>query len=93
MSTSVIGIRKPDEKWEKMKKIWDACKKADIEPPHEVAVFFDFEEPDDNGIKVWLSCGNDAICKEWEDEGCSGYELAIEDLPENITHIRFYNSW
>jgi len=47
MSTSVVGFRLADDKWKKMKNIWDICKEAEIEPPNEVIKFFDNEYPGD----------------------------------------------
>ena len=93
MSTSVVGIRQPDEKWKKMKAAWDACVDANVSPPKGVAEFFNHEPPDDDGIRVHLTEGDNPVAKEWKDNSSDGYQIAIADLPKNITHIRFYNSW
>lgn len=39
MSTRVYGIILPDEKWKKMKSVYDACRAAGINPPLEVEEF------------------------------------------------------
>lgn len=54
MSTHVVGIRPPDAKWKQMKAVWDACQVAGVEPPDEVAEFFDHSPPDPSGIEVSL---------------------------------------
>jgi len=90
MSTSVVGFRPPDEKWQKMKAIWDACTAADTEPPEAVYDFFEGETPDAAGVQVDLK---GKAAKEWSNEWAQGYEINIKDLPKDVTIIRFYNSW
>ena len=93
MSTCVVGIRLPDEKWNKMKVAYDACRSAGVEPPPDVSAFFNHEPPDDEGVRVYLTEGKNPVAKEWKNNDYDGYQIAIADLPKNITHIRFYNSW
>lgn len=57
MSTS-IDVKK----WKKMKGIWDLCEKANIDPPNEVARFFDDESSDDK--KAAASLGSAMSWKE-----------------------------
>ena len=45
MSSSVVGFRPADDKWKKMKKIWDSCEEADVAIPKDVLDFFDGEYP------------------------------------------------
>lgn len=87
MSTHVIGFKPPDAKWKKMKEVWDACEKAGIDPPKEVSEFFNYENPDENGVEVELDAA------EWGDDGRQGYEIEVSKLPKGVTIIRFYNSW
>ncbi len=89
MSTTVVGFRPPDEKWKQMKAIWDVCKKAKVKIPQEVDDFFDGIGPDPRGIEVRL----DEIATEYHEDMQEGFEIEIAKLPENITVIRFYNSW
>ena len=90
MSTNVIGFKPVDELWNKMKKIYDSCKDANIDLPKEVNKYFGYEEPDDNGIEVDIS----EASFEWNDENCrEGIEIDINKLPKDIHIIRFYNSW
>lgn len=91
MSTSVTGIKPADEKFKKMKAIWDACVSAEIEVPNEVGEFFDWETPDPSGVKVY---GRDISgVREYNSEYESGYEIQIDQLPKDIKIIRVTNSW
>jgi hypothetical protein len=56
ISMHVVGFRPPDEKFNKMKAIWDACKSANVEVPKEVGEFFNWENEnvDANGVRVDL---------------------------------------
>lgn len=85
LSWDVVGFRPKDEKWHKMKKVWDVCKIAGVDAPEDVQKFFDYEEPDDTGITV---CVSDAT-KDYEGDMESGLEVELSKLPDNITVIRF----
>lgn len=87
MSTHVVGFVAPDDKWRRMKEVWDACKVAKVGVPDEVDLFFRGEQPDDHGMKVELPV------TPWSDDSRQGYELAVSDIPKNVSVIRFYNSW
>ena len=89
MSSSVAGFRAPDEKWEQMKSVYEACKRAGVVIPGEVQKFFNEEEPDPAGIHVDLR----GILTAYKDGGCEGYELRVVDIPENVTVLRFKNCW
>jgi hypothetical protein len=91
MSTNIVGFVEADDKWNKMKDVWDICKLADIDPPNEVLEFFDYVYPGDApGMEVKL--GFPAVV-EWSDSYREGYEVNLELLPENVKFIRFYNSY
>jgi hypothetical protein len=87
MSTHVIGFVPPDDEWQRMKKIWDACTEADVALPERVEKFFDFTKPDERGQEV------DIPHRPYRVEGCEGIEVEIAKLPPNVKVIRFYNSW
>lgn len=89
MSTSVIGFAPPDEKWKKMKAIYDSCEAAGIDVPDEVDEFFDGETPDPAGVSVDL----DSLLEDWSTESQQGYQIEIAKLPKNVKILRFYNSW
>lgn len=91
MSTSVKGFRPPDERWHKMKAIYDSCRAADIEVPDEVLAFFNYIKPDDRGMEVDIM---DTCVTHYNDhEGRVGYDVDIRNLPKDVYIIRFYNSW
>lgn len=86
MSTHVVGFAPPDEKWQKMKAIWDACEAAKIEAPMEVQKFFDYKDPDPRGVvmNIPYQC--------WGNDHVQGIEIEVERIPKHVKAIRFYNS-
>ena len=98
MSTHLVGIRDPDERWSQMKTIWDACKAAKVSVPEEVREFF-AGVPDPDGIVIDLSNPFDvaAPAREWVDPdpraSRQGLEINVSDIPPQVTVLRFYNSW
>lgn len=88
MSTHVTGFAPPDEQWQKMKAIWDACEAAGVPAPQQVVAFFGALPPDPAGVEV------DLPAREWNggEEG-AGYEIDVADIPPQVKTIRFYNSW
>ena len=89
MSTHVVGFVPPDEEWRKMKAVWDACKEIDAKVPVMVGEFFEWGDPDPCGAEVDL----DDFLKEYNEEGQSGYEVSVEEIPAKVKVLRFYNSW
>jgi hypothetical protein len=82
----VTAFRPPDDKWKKMKVIWKACNDAGVPVPEEVSEFFNWENPDSNGVEVPLG----VALREWNDEYRSGYQINISELPSNVKYIRAY---
>jgi hypothetical protein len=93
MTTTVRGFRPPDEKWKKMKAVWDSCQKAGIEVPDDVQAFFNWVDPDPRGVETDLTAGKSPAAKEWGDSDSQGYEVDLSRLPKGLTFIRFCNSW
>ena len=91
MSTNVVGFKPPDEKWKRMKAIWDACDEAEIEVPVEVDEFFDGCEPDEAGVEVELE--DTLCCDVYDEEMKNGFEIEIAKLPKDVKIIRFWNSY
>lgn len=87
MSTHIVGFCPPDEKWNKMKAIWEACDKASVAIPKEVAIFFNDEHPTN---KPGMEVNIDIAVKKWRTDYCEGYEVEIDKLPEHIKIVRFY---
>lgn len=90
MSTHVIGFKPPDEKWKKMKAVYDACRAASVRPPKDVEDFFCDGSPDDQGVEVDLE--KHSCTKEYSYDMRQGYEIDLKKLPPDVTVIRFYNS-
>lgn len=94
MSTHVKGFKPADEKWKKMKAVYDTCIAADLEVPEAVNEFFGWKKPDENGVEVdqkalW-ECG---AITEYNTLAAQGYELHVDKLPADVTIVRFYNAW
>jgi hypothetical protein len=87
MSTDVKGFVPPDERWQDMAAVWNACIAANIVIPLEVVQFFGDEAPDPAGVEV------DLPLRKWNGRSGAGYELAVADIPERVKVLRFYNSW
>lgn len=86
-STHVIGFMPPDDRWRRMKAVWDACAAANIDPPAEVDEFFGGEAPDDTGREVEIPH------RRWQADMSEGVEVDVAALPDGVTVIRFYNSY
>lgn len=91
MSTHIEGIKAPDDKWQKMKAAWDACKNAGVGIPTDVEEFFEFAGPDEAGVVVDLD--GHPCAEEWGKASQAGYQIDLSRLPKGLTHIRFYNSY
>lgn len=90
MSTHAIGFKPADEKWKKMKAVWESCEQAGIDIPDDVYDYFDGEAPGDKpGMEVELG----ESCQEWSDDYRGGYEINVDKLPDGVKYIRVYNSW
>lgn len=87
MSTTynVVGIKSPDEKWKKMKAVWDACTAADLQVPDEVDTYFNQEEPNPNGVRVDVI--HTHVARPYSGENAIEVDLSV--LPEDVTHIQF----
>lgn len=85
----VKGLRAPDDRFHKMKAVLEACYEAGVEPPGEVCQFFDWDKPDENGVKldIWQ-------VEEYKDPslalGDQAYSISLKDLPSKLTHLLVY---
>lgn len=91
MSTHVVGFKPPDDKWKRMKEVYDACVKAKVKIPDEVLKFFEYEEPDSAGVQVRLQGTH--CCVEFNRDSQQGIEIDVAKLPEGVKYIRFFNSF
>jgi hypothetical protein len=91
MSTHVVGFRPKDAKFDQMFKVWEACKAAGVSPPEEVNEFFDYSQPDPNGVEVdlkKLGCVKHSVHNTTD-----RYDLHLNQLPKDIKILRFENSY
>jgi len=88
-STHVVGVRPPDRRWHQMKAVWDACQAADIPAPEAVQEFFDWQDPNPDGVVVALSSDH---YREWSDATGSGHDVTITGLPPDVTVVRVYTT-
>lgn len=87
-SYHVEGFVPPDDKFNQMRAVWDACHTAGIDPPQDVEEFFDGEPPDLAGVSIYLK--GLACCTEYNDETHSwGFEVDLSLVPKNVKVIRF----
>lgn len=91
-SMHIQGIREPDEEYQQMKAVYEACTKAGVPVPDRVQEFFDWQPPNPNGILVDLDL-SDAVAEYNDGNSREGYDVELSKLPKNITHLRFYLSW
>lgn len=94
----VVAIKPPDETWLKHKAVWDACKAAGVPTPEATERFFEGDVPDEDGVTVHLEAPaswkkTKSQLREWRDNGCSGYEVDLADIPEGTKTLRFYVSY
>jgi hypothetical protein len=85
-SLTIKAFRSPDEKWQNMKDIWDACEKASVIIPEEVEGYFNGENPDPAGIEIDIGY----LLEEWDNDGDSGYQIDVNKLPNDIKYLRIY---
>lgn len=89
MSMHAYAVKPPDERWQAMKRIWDACEAAGVDPPDEVIEFFGEEPPDPAGVVTSLG----AIARRWHGQDSEGLEVDLASLPPGTKTVRFANSW
>ena len=83
LSTRVIGIKKTDEKFYKMKAIYDSCVAADVEIPDTVFNYFGDEEPNEKGVVVEIP--DEALIGDWE----YNIEVDLSKLDKDISILKF----
>lgn len=94
MSTHVVGFRPPDEKWRKMKAVWEACEAAGQEIPENVSNFFEGEAPDECGVEVLQGqLEKVGAIRRYKTLDTDGYEVVVASLPADVKIIRFMNCY
>lgn len=93
MHTHVVGIKLPDEKWCKMKAVYDACQAAGVPTPALVDAYFGDLKPDEVGVVLDLVELAPGCCSPWAEGSKEGFEIRLKLLPPDVAVIRFFNSW
>jgi hypothetical protein len=91
MSTHVCGFKPPDEKWRKMKAVWDSCVAAGLPLPDGVEKFFEYCGPDESGVRVEIE--KNAAVNKYQGNASSGFEVDLTKLDPDVKIIRFWNGW
>lgn len=91
MSTHVIGFRPPDDRWRKMKEIYDSCEAAGVAIPVEVERFFGGEPPDEAGVEVKIS--DTAAVVQYRNDMKDGFEIHVDKLPADVKIVRVFNAY
>jgi hypothetical protein len=93
-SMNVIAFKPADEKWQRMKAVYDACEAAGVRAPDKVERYFGGDKPDPAGVEVseqeLLTAG---AVREWREEMREGYEVDVTELPPDVTIVRFFMSY
>lgn len=91
------AFKPPDDKWRRMKAVWDACQEADVPIPADVEQYFGGEDPDPAGVEVDQTVLIDSgVITDWNDgdHGMSeGVEIHVDKIPADVKIIRVYNSY
>jgi hypothetical protein len=82
---SVYGLRVPDDRFDTMNILLDACTKAGITPPSEVTAYFEGYPTRQEEQRVRITVNAWRETSEW---GESGVQFKVADLPEGVTIIR-----
>lgn len=96
MTSYVIGIRPPDDKYKKMLAVYNACITANIVIPDEITDFFNGQDPDPAEVHIDLkdTGKNPCVLNYYDVEGNSqGLEVVLDRLPKDIRILRFVNSF
>lgn len=81
----MIGFRPPDEKWKKMKAVYDACQVAGIETPKEIDLFFGYDVPSDDGVTVDIK----SAAEYQRDDDSECIKVDIRKLPKDVNILIF----
>lgn len=85
----IVGFRPPDDKWNAMLTVWNACKAAGVSIPTEVEKFFEGEDPTGKpGLDFELPNLKPVSGEDWD-----GYDIMLADLPKDLKIIRVCTRW
>ena len=88
MGTHVIGLRDgSDPHHVLMVATAKQLEELGIEWPEEIMSYFDGEVNYDGPLEMEIPV------RKWQSDSSEGFELNVEDIPDRVVTIRFYNSW
>ena len=67
--------------------VLSTCLSAGVTIPEEISDYFDGGQDEDFPLEISFKA------RRWEQYDSEGYEIDINDLPDGVKTIRFYNSW
>lgn len=91
MHSHVIGIRPPNDEYQKKVTAWKACVAANIDVPQELMDYFEGEGPREGGMQLNLE--DHHCCEIFNEEMKDGFTIELEHVPEGVKFIRFYNAY
>jgi len=91
MSADLIisGFRPADERYEKMRSVYNNMRELNLTVPNEVLNFFDGNGPNEHGSEVSIK---DAITP-YKGVETDGFDIDLSKLPKDVTVIRAYIQW
>lgn len=90
MSTRVYGLVEPTSEYRAKCAAWRACKAAGVAIPDELLRYFDYQEPDEAGMRRVLP--QSAVSPISRDM-VTGIAVRVRELPPEITTVVFENNW
>ena len=88
MSTCVTLLRDGNDAEHKKKvAVLRACFEAKVQLPPEIEEYFEGSYIEDSPLVIEFKA------RTINGEECQGFEIDIDELPENVKTIRFCNSW
>jgi len=92
-SAHISGFKPPDDEWQRMKAVFDACRNADIDVPSNVVKYFGYLDPDDAGVSVSQKEMEMICLSKYQTDDVEGFEINVKLIPKDIKIIRFYCSF
>jgi len=92
MSTKIKAFTSETNKeYIKHEKVWIVCSQAGVSIPIETLEYFNGCDKPEDRLEFNLLEGHHY--HNWSTEMQEGFEVNLDELPEGVTKIRFYNSY
>ncbi len=98
MSTSVVGLRNLDIKFNDMIKLKKMCEKSKVSYPKELIEYFGKNNVGESeeylkSEMTEIEIEDEDFVSAWKAEMQEGFEIEVDKIPKEIKTIRFYNSY